>query len=166
MLWGPFVRFFHWSLAAGIVLNYWLLEAGETPHEWLGYALVTLVLARVGWGIRGPEERARFSRFIVGPRRILASLRNPAADYRRHEGHSPLGGWMVLCQLSLVLLIGVSGWMQELDAFWGEDWVELLHEYSAHVLIATVAVHVTAVLWIQYRYRQDLVRSMLWKRRV
>ncbi len=159
MLWDLFTRVFHWSLALGIALNYWLLEAGDPPHEWLGYALAALVLARVGWGFAGPEN-ARFSSFVVGPRRILRSLRHFADDYREHIGHSPLAGWMILFLLALVLALGITGWMQDLDAFWGEDWLEELHEYLAHLLIAAAAVHVVAVLWIQRRFGLPLVRSM------
>lgn len=163
MLWGRFVRVFHWSFAAGILLNYWLLEGGEEPHEWLGYALIVLVLSRVTWGWVGPS-RALFSNFVVSPRRILRSLRNPAYDYRKHEGHSPLGGWMTLFMLALALSVGVSGWMQELDLFWGVGWVQAVHEYSSDTLIGAAAVHVIAVLWIQRRYKLPLVQSMLWRR--
>lgn len=162
MLWDRFIRLFHWSLALGIALNYWLLEGGDPPHEWLGYGIFALLASRLLWGVIGPAN-ARFSQFVVGPRRILQSLRAPAADYRSHSGHSPLAGWMIVCLLCLVAIVAISGWMQELDAFWGEDWVELLHEYAGHALIAAAAVHVCAVLWIQYRYRLRLIQSMLWK---
>ncbi|MCB1854706.1 MAG: cytochrome b/b6 domain-containing protein [Halieaceae bacterium] len=162
MLWDRFVRLFHWSLALGIALNYWLLEGGEAPHRWLGYALCALVLVRILWGFVGPDN-ARFRSFVVGPRRVVASLQDFAADYREHSGHSPLAGWMILLLLALVLSLGVTGWMHGLDAFWGEDWVEDLHEILGNALIAAAAVHVLAVLWIQWRYRLPLLRSMLWR---
>lgn len=162
MLWDRFIRVFHWTLATGIVLNYWVLEGGDEPHEWLGYGLVALVGARIVWGFVGAAN-ARFRNFVVGPRRIRQSLENFSADYQQHSGHSPLAGWMIVTLLSLVLLVGISGWMQELDAFWGEDWVEELHELAGHALIAAACVHITAVVWIQRRYRLPLIRSMLWK---
>lgn len=161
MVWDRFVRVFHWSLALGIGLNYWVLEAGDDPHEWLGYALAALVGARIVWGFRGPQN-ARFSDFVVGPRRVLYSLRNFAGDYREHRGHSPLAGWMILFMLVNVIALAVTGWMQGLDAFWGDEWLEVLHETLGNSLIGAAAVHVTAVLWIQWRFRLPLLRSMLW----
>ena len=161
MIWDRFVRLFHWSLAFGIALNYWVLEGGDDPHEYLGYALAVLVGARIVWGFTGPPA-ARFASFVVGPRRVLGSLANFGEDYREHSGHSPLAGWMILFLLTLVLALALTGWMQGLDAFWGVDWVEELHEILGNVLIGAAAVHVAAVLVIQRRYRVPLLRSMLW----
>lgn len=162
MVWDRFIRLFHWSLATGIALNYWVLEGGDETHEWLGYALLALVCARIVWGFIGPDN-ARFHQFIVGPRRVLHSIQHFSADYAHHKGHSPLAGWMILLLLSLVILVGVSGWMQELDMFWGEDWVETLHEFAGHALIAAAGIHILAVIIIQRRFRLPLVQSMLWK---
>ena len=155
-----FVRVFHWSLALGVVLNYWVLEAGDDAHEWLGYALAALVGARIVWGFRGPAN-ARFADFVVGPRRVLHSLGNFAEDYREHRGHSPLAGWMILFMLASVIGLAVSGWMQGLDAFWGDERLELIHEFLGNGLIGAAGVHVAAVLWIQRRFRLPLLRSML-----
>ena len=52
-VWDPFARVFHWSLVGLVVLNLWVLEEGEAPHEWAGYAAITLVLLRVVWGFIG-----------------------------------------------------------------------------------------------------------------
>ena len=46
-VWDPFVRIFHWSLVLCVVLNYFVLEEGETAHEWSGYIAAGLVCARV-----------------------------------------------------------------------------------------------------------------------
>ena len=47
-VWDPFVRVFHWSLVACVLLNQFVLEAGETPHQWAGYIASGLVVQRVG----------------------------------------------------------------------------------------------------------------------
>lgn len=46
-VWDPFVRIFHWSLVLCVALNYFVLEEGETAHEWSGYIAAGLVCARV-----------------------------------------------------------------------------------------------------------------------
>lgn len=35
---------------------------------------------------------------------------------------------------ALVLALGMTGWMQTLDAFWGEAWLQELHEIIASTL--------------------------------
>ena len=35
-VWDPLVRLFHWSLAA-CILGAFLVEEGDTAHQWLGY---------------------------------------------------------------------------------------------------------------------------------
>ena len=162
MVWDRFVRFFHWSLASGIVLNYWVLEAGDDPHEWLGYGLAALVGARIVWGFRGPAN-ARFCHFVVGPRRVLHSLKHFAEDYREHTGHSPLAGWMILFMFTCVIGLAVTGWMQGLDAFWGDETLEVTHEWMGNALIGAAGLHVAAVLWIQRRYKVPLIQSITGK---
>ncbi|MEZ5449378.1 MAG: cytochrome b/b6 domain-containing protein [Thiolinea sp.] len=51
--------------------------------------------------------------------------------------------------ITLMLMLAVatlSGWMQTWDMFWGEDWVEELHETSAELGMILVTVHVAAVV--------------------
>jgi cytochrome b len=160
MIWDRFVRLFHWSVAALFLLNFWVLEAGDPPHEWAGYAIAGLVVARIGWGFCGPAN-ARFASFFPTPARLRDTLQNFSARCRDHRGHNPLGGLMILLLLAGLLLTAVSGWMQGLDAFWGEDWVENLHEWTADTLMVAVVVHISAVLIIQTRFRVPLIRAMI-----
>ena len=59
-VWDPVVRLFHWSLVACVLLNQFVLEAGETPHRWVGYAAAALVGLRLLWGVIG-SRHARFA---------------------------------------------------------------------------------------------------------
>ena len=161
MRWDPFIRVFHWSVVTGVVLDYWFLEGGDEPHEWVGYAVLALVGLRILWGFLGPAN-ARFVSFVTGPGSVAANLKEPAGHHRDHSGHSPAGGWMILLLLVLLIAAGVTGWMQELDRFWGEEWVQDLHEYVSHGLVVAASVHVLAVLWLQLRYKLPLVQRMLW----
>ena len=62
LIWDAFVRLFHWSVATLFLLDFWVLEAGDPPHEWVGYAIGFLLLGRVLWGFIG-SHNARFSSF-------------------------------------------------------------------------------------------------------
>lgn len=165
VVWDPWVRIFHWSTASLFLLDYWLLEGGETPHEYVGYALGALLVLRLIWGLIG-SRNARFSSFWPTPARLrhhLQQLRRRRFDPA--EGHNPLGALMILLMLLLLALTAVSGWMQGLDRFWGEDWVALLHEYAADGLMGAVGVHVSAVLLMSRYSGLRLVRTMVTGRR-
>lgn len=160
-VWDPFVRLFHWSLVAGVLLNQFVLEEGKAPHRWAGYAAAALVLARLAWGFVG-SRHARFADFFPTPARLreqLRALRQGRAP--AYVGHSPLGALMMLALMALVLLLGVTGWMQGTDAFWGEEWLEELHEALAHALLRAAALHALAAIIIGRLERVRLVRAMV-----
>jgi len=159
-VWDPFVRVFHWGLVGCVLLNYFVLEAGETPHEWVGYTASALVLARTLWGFVGTRH-ARFADFFPIPsrlRRHVRLLRAGAPDH--HWGHNPLGALMMLWLLGLVLWLGVTGWLQGTDAFWGEEWLQELHEGLAATLVWLAALHAAAALVMGRIERTRLVKAM------
>jgi cytochrome b len=161
VVWDGFVRVFHWSLVACVLLNQLVLEEGEAPHRWVGYAAAALVIARVAWGFVG-SRHARFADFFPTP----ARLRTQVQTLRRgkvvaYEGHSPLGGLMMLVLMALVLALGLTGWMQGTDAFWGEEWLEELHEGLAGTLIGLAGVHALAAIVLGRLERVHLVRAMV-----
>ncbi|WP_435212893.1 cytochrome b/b6 domain-containing protein [Luminiphilus sp. nBUS_16] len=153
------IRCFHWLLALGIVLNYGFLESGGDLHEWLGWALGALVLLRVLAGFTTSGD-ASFARLNLAPRLVLQDLRNLAGDYPDHDDHSAAGSWMIVLILTLVVLLAVTGWMQDLDAFWGEDWLQNTHEWLANSLVALAGLHVLAVGIIQFRHGIPLLRRI------
>lgn len=170
-VWDRFVRLFHWSLVACVLLNYFVIEDGEWLHQWLGYAAAALVCARVLWGFVG-SQYARFANFFPTPARLrahAADLRahrlsqqagRPAGALPHHLGHNPLGALMMLLLMALVLLLGLTGWLQTTDTFWGVEWMQALHEVLAHSLIAAVALHAAAALLMGRLERTNLVAAM------
>jgi len=160
-VWDRFVRLFHWSLVACVLGNYFFIEDGKALHEWVGYGASALVLARVVWGFIGTPH-ARFADFFPTPtrlRRHVTELRSghPAA----HDGHNPLGALMILALMSLVLALGVTGWMQTLDAFWGDEWLQELHEVAANALIGLATLHALSAIVMGRLERTRLVRAMV-----
>ncbi len=160
-VWDPFVRVFHWGLVGCVLLNYFVLEAGETPHEWVGYTASALVLARTLWGFVGTRH-ARFADFFPTPtrlRRHVRSLRAGAPDH--HWGHNPLGALMMLWLMGLVLSMGATGWLQGTDACFGEAWLQNLHAWLGHALVLSAGLHATAAIVMGRRERTRLVRAMV-----
>lgn len=160
-VWDRFIRVFHWSLVACVLTNFFFMDDGETPHQWLGYAASALVLARIAWGFIGPRH-ARFSDFFPTPARIrrhLADLLSGATDH--HDGHNPVGALVMLTMLALVLLLGLSGFLQTTDAFWGEEWLQELHEMLASTLIAFAGLHAAAAIVMSRIERTNLIAAMI-----
>lgn len=159
-VWDPFVRLFHWSLVLCVVLNLFVLEDGETPHQWTGYAACILVLSRLVWGFVG-NQYARFSHFVPTPKRLKAHLSNIArGPTPRHHGHNPLGALMMLFLLGVVLSLGLTGWLQTTDMFWGEEWLQEVHEWLSNTLLFAAGAHALAALIMGRIERVGLIRAM------
>ena len=160
-VWDPFVRIFHWGLVACIALNEFVIDDGERVHQWIGYAAGALVLARIVWGFVGTRH-ARFADFWPTPTRLRAHLADlRAGRHGTHAGHNPLGALMMLALLAVVLALGVTGWLQTTDAFWGEEWLQELHEELAEALLGLAGVHVAAALLMSAVERTNLVAAMV-----
>jgi cytochrome b len=158
-VWDPLVRLFHWSLAA-CTFGAFLVEEGDTAHRFLGCTALGLVAFRLLWGVVG-SRYARFGDFVRGPRAVIAYLRERLSGRsQRRLGHNPAGAVMVLLLLAGVFAVGLTGWMQTLDAFWGAEWLEDVHEALAYGLLAFVAVHVLAAIVESVHYRENLVAAM------
>jgi cytochrome b len=158
-VWDPLVRLFHWSLAA-CVLGAFLVEEGDTAHRWLGYTALGLVAFRLLWGVVG-SRHARFADWVRGPRAVVAYLRERRAGRsQRRLGHNPAAAVMILLLLGMVTAVGVTGWMQSWDGFFGAEWLEELHELLAWSLLGLIGLHVLAALVESIHYRENLIAAM------
>jgi cytochrome b len=68
---------------------------------------------------------------------------------------------MAIALLTLVVLVGFTGWLFTTDRFWGVPWVEELHETLSDVLFAFVGLHILGVMFTSRRHHENLVASML-----
>lgn len=173
LVWDLPVRLFHWSLVLLVLASWLTAELGRLElHFYSGYAIATLVLFRIAWGIVGPRY-ARFGSFIAGPRRVYRDLH----DWLRGRtelaaGHTPPGGWMILLLLALLAAQVATGLVNShdgLDAgpwYWaasravralGETW----HARLFDLLLIFSAVHVVAVLLYRLRPGVDLIGPMI-----
>ncbi|WP_297365468.1 cytochrome b/b6 domain-containing protein [Thauera sp.] len=160
-VWDPFVRVFHWSLVACVILNFFVVEDGETLHQIVGYTASALVVARLVWGFVG-SEHARFANFFPTPARLrthLAAIRAGGHDFQ--PGHNPVGALMMLALMALVLALGLTGLLQTTDAFWGEEWLEEIHEALAASLIALAGIHAAAAIVMGRLERVNLIGAMI-----
>ena len=159
LVWDPIVRIFHWTVVLGVLLNYFLLE--KAPHRYVGYAIAGVLAVRIFWGFVG-STHARFSDFVVHPRVAVSHLTAALKGRdRRYIGHNPAGGMMILVLMALLAGTCLTGWMQGLDAFWGVEWIQSVHELFANLIILMATLHVAAALAESGLHRENLVLSMI-----
>lgn len=159
-VWDPLVRAFHWSLAISVLANALVIEA-HNIHRWVGYTCLALISLRVLWGFVG-SPYARFTQFVRGPSTVFSYVLLALGPHpQRHLGHNPAGAWMMLALMTMVAALGVTGWMMGLDKYWGEEWLEELHEALSNSLLVMVLLHVAAAIIESRRHRENLIKSMI-----
>lgn len=175
LIWDLPTRVFHWLLAicfAGAWISHEMELAGFRIHTFFGYAILTLVLWRLGWGVLGTRY-ARFSSFVRGPRAVFRYLGgNPGQDRSTAAGHNPAGGWAILAMLGLLAAQAGSGlgnggellmegpWYHALSETY-RDLAHEVHEVGFNLLLVMVGLHLGAVTFYQLRYGRKLISAML-----
>ena len=175
MVWDLPVRVTHWLLVAAFVGAYVTNALGVNYfryHAWCGYAVIVLVLFRIAWGWVGTRH-ARFVSFVRGPRETVRYAKSLLrGGEQRHAGHNPLGAWMVLALLLMMLTQAVSGLFGDDQVFnlgplYGYVTTETssrltsLHRQLFYWIAAFVAVHVFAVLVHAFVKRENLLLPMI-----
>lgn len=160
-VWPLGIRLGHWLLVATTVIAWLTRHSSDRWHEAFGYAVLAIVTLRVAAGLMAPSPYA-FRSFLVSGTRTLAYVRllgqphiPPAA------GHNPLGGWMVITLIVLLLTVSFTGWLYTTDRFWGVEWVGNAHLWSTNLLIAAVATHVAGVLFSSWHEGRNLIAAMI-----
>jgi cytochrome b len=173
IVWDAATRLFHWLTAALVIACYvsWRVNWMDW-HAWIGEALLALVLFRLLWAFFG-SETARFSTFLASPgaaARYLAALLRREPD--RQVGHNPVGGWMVLLLLALLLAEALTGLYVSNDVADEGPLTEIipavvanlitdLHSYLWDALLVAALLHVLAILLYAAVMRHDLVTPMI-----
>lgn len=159
-VWDLAVRVIHWGVAL-LVFTEYFNEDSRFWHRNLGYAAAILVLTRLAWGaFTGSYAHYRY--WWPSPSRVgayLCAIR--AGRMPRMLGLNPPGAVIALLLWTLVLALGITGWMMGTDAFWGEEWLENLHENMAWALLGCVLIHLAIVLATSLMQRENLPKAML-----
>lgn len=165
VIWDRQTRLIHWLLAITIILNLFMLEEGDPPHQWVGYAAAGFVFCRLLWGFFGGPQ-SRFAAFPIGVSQIKQFVRsqisNRPIDY---PGHNPLAAIVYILIWVTVLCLGVTGFMMELDAYWGEEWLEDLHGNLSVAMQVFVASHLIGLALDSYKFKRRTWMGMISGRR-
>ena len=173
--WDLPTRLFHWLLVILIINAYLTYEFGDinmTYHMWNGYALLTLILFRLFWGLWG-SSTARFAHFIKGPSAIISyikSMHSPTP--KKFLGHNPAGALMVIALLSLIIIQGTMGLFTSDDILVegplaskvSSDFVEFagfIHAQAYWVIVGFAGFHVFAVFFYLFVKKENLIKAMV-----
>ena len=160
-VWDIPVRLCHWGLAACVLANLAFTEEGDDIHQYVGYIAAGIVVFRVLWGFVG-SRYARFSDFFPTPQRLIThGQRLLRRQPDPHLGHNPLGAMMMLVLWSVVIGLGVSGYLMGTEQFWGDETMEEIHEVLANSLIPLIALHVASALAMSFISKSNLVAAMI-----
>ncbi|HDY7420985.1 TPA: cytochrome b/b6 domain-containing protein [Vibrio vulnificus] len=159
--WDWVVRATHWTVAVLFFANFFVLEEGSEWHHWAGYLILLSLSLRLAWGLV-VESPARLTRFLPSVSAALAHLKEVVSNRQdKYLGHNPAGAVMIWLLWSLLIATAGSGWLTESDLFWGEEWLEEVHEVLANLTLVAVAVHVSAVIFMSKWNRKNYLKSML-----
>ena len=171
-IWDLPTRLFHWLLAGCVIGLVVTGNVGGNAMVWhfrLGYAVLTLVLFRLVWGLIGGHW-SRWFQLALAPRHVLGYLKGRSGTWL---GHNPLGSWSVVLMLGWLLLQVSSGLLSDDEIANAGPLTVLVSGATVSaatawhkglgkaVLIVLVLMHVAAVAWYRLRKAQALLPAML-----
>ncbi|MBU3022552.1 cytochrome b/b6 domain-containing protein [Aestuariibacter sp. A3R04] len=175
LIWDVPTRLFHWLLVGSLIAQYLTAEVLENAMQWhfyFGYFTLGLVIFRTLWGFIG-SDYAKFSQFIYGPKAVIGYASTLfKRNSKAHAGHNPLGGWVVLLMLLLVLAQAISGLFMTDDIFFDGPWraavedstlkvMGFIHHNGFDVLLGIIALHIAAIGFYSVYKKQRLAPAMI-----
>lgn len=172
-VWDLPTRIFHWALVAGIIGLAVSGTLGGNAMVWhfrFGYAVLTLLLFRIVWGLVGGRW-SRFGAFIYAPQSILQYLKGQGKP-EHSVGHSPVGAGSVFAMLGLLLAQAATGLLSDdeiafagpLTRFVSNSVVGVATNYHKNIgkwlLLALIVLHLAAIVFYLWR-KHNLVQAML-----
>ncbi|WP_018983905.1 cytochrome b/b6 domain-containing protein [Salinimonas chungwhensis] len=175
LIWDIPTRLFHWLLVGALLVQYvtatWMDNAMQW-HFYTGYFVLGLLTFRILWGLVGPTH-ARFASFVTSPVQVF---RYGKTLFRQNShaygGHNPLGGYVVILMLALLISQAVSGLFMTDDIFMEGPWypsadeslrdlMNYLHRAGVDWLLIIIGLHISAVIFYKVYKKQALTSAML-----
>ena len=173
-VWDLPTRIFHWALVTfiiGLVATGLIGGNAMTWHMRFGFAVLSLLLFRIVWGLIGGHW-SRFASFIYAPGTVLAYLKG-AGKAEHSVGHNPLGAASVFAMLLFLLAQVGSGLVSDddiatsgpLSKFVSNAIVSSATSYhknvGKYVLLVLVVLHIAAIVFYLMKKKENLVAPMI-----
>ena len=173
-VWDLPTRLFHWLLVLAVLGLFVTGSLGGNLMVWhmrFGYAVVTLILFRLGWGFFGGRW-SRFLQFVPSPVGLLKYLKGAGSGYAG-VGHNPLGALSVLALLGVLSLQVATGLISDdeiaftgpLVRFVSADATSQATSYHTEVgkflLLGLVGLHLAAMAFYKLVRKKALIPAMV-----
>jgi len=139
------IRWYHAALAIITLLAYFSGDFG-TIHDWLGYAVAAIILARLGWAVLNPRQ--------LGLNKFYPHFEG--LDWSNALSHPAISKSLILAVAVTVILATVTGLLTLAD---GGHVFEDIHEGLSGLVIWAVALHAGYL----YLMKRPLARFMLYR---
>ncbi len=173
-VWDLPTRVFHWALALCVLGSVASAKIGGNAmvwHFWLGYAVCTLLVFRLAWGLVGGYW-SRWLRLVFSPFTLLRYLRGQDRPGEHLSvGHSPTGALAVLAMLALLLAQVSTGLVADdeianigplnrlVSSAWAATATSWHKSWGQWLLLGLVGLHLVAIALYTWR-RHPLLRAM------
>lgn len=173
-VWDLPTRIFHWALSCLIIAMVATGLTGGNAMAWhfrCGYAVLSLLLFRLVWGVIGGRW-SRFASFIYAPGTILRYVKGLGRP-EHSVGHNPLGAGSVFALLFFLCVQAGTGLFSDddiaasgpLSKFVSNAMVSSLTGYhknvGKYILLALVLLHVAAILFYLVKKKENLIGPMI-----
>ncbi|MFN8256750.1 MAG: cytochrome b/b6 domain-containing protein [Bacteroidales bacterium] len=149
LIWTLPTRIFHWLLAIGFTLAYFLGDNDELRrlHVGFGAAVGTLLLFRIFFGFFGPKY-SHFRDFPVSIKKqveFFKSIKNKTTGF---IGHNPAASLVMLSIMLIGIFCSLSGYLMYSGNYLGfnEHSLEETHEILANLFLFMVIMHLAGTL--------------------
>ena len=171
-VWDLPTRLFHWLLAISVGTNLIVEPRGDWQfpvHVTAGCTALALVLFRIVWGLIG-SAHSRFADFVRSPRLVLQHLRDLLKLRQKpHTGHNPLGGWMVVALMAMVLATATTGLFSATRRGMGGPFAGVIggeglsdvHETLGNLMIFLIILHLFGVALHYLVARDNIIGAMI-----
>ena len=173
-VWDLPTRIFHWALSCLIIAMVATGLTGGNAMAWhfrCGYAVLSLLLFRLVWGVIGGRW-SRFASFIYAPGTILRYVKGLGRP-EHSVGHNPLGAGSVFALLFFLCVQAGTGLFSDddiaasgpLSKFVSNAMVSTLTGYhkniGKYVLLALVILHIAAIVFYLIKKKENLIGPMV-----
>lgn len=173
-VWDLPTRIFHWALLCLIIAMVATGLIGGNAMAWhfrFGYAVLSLLLFRLVWGVVGGRW-SRFASFIYAPGTVVRYLKGQGRP-EHSVGHNPLGAGSVFALLFFLFAQVGTGLFSDddiassgpLSKFVSNAMVSSLTGYhknvGKYILLALVLLHVAAIVFYLLKKKENLIGPMV-----
>lgn len=173
-VWDAPTRLFHWALVVCVISLVVTAQVGGVAMEWhfrLGYGVLGLLVFRLIWGVVGGHW-SRFRSFWYSPGQVVRYLKGQA-DTTHSVGHNPMGALSVFALLGFLALQVATGLLSDdeiaaagpltryASALWVSNATFYHKEVGKLILLALVALHLSAIVFYFFRTHVNLVKPMV-----